>query len=87
MFPGVLEGSQSDRLFFLEVVHLLAESGVLCDVLEENLAHVPQATQSPERADRQPEPHGREHGSQHNVPRWSRSPKTCKSMQGPENMC
>ena len=67
--PGVLEGAQHDRQFFLEVLHLVAESSALCDLLEEALGQTPQAIQALGRADMQPEPHRHDLVSQHDAPR------------------
>lgn len=69
VLPGVLEGSQSNRLFFLEVLHLLVESSALCDLLQGALADVPKATQALGRANMEPEPHRHDHVSQHDVSR------------------
>ena len=69
VFPGVLEGSRSNRLLFVEMLHLLLESSALCDLLEGALADLPQATQALGRADMEQQPHRDDLVSQHDVPR------------------
>ena len=48
---GVLEGSQTCRPAFLEVLHLLVENSALCEMLEGALALDPNATQPAEASD------------------------------------
>ena len=41
---GVLERAQSERLLFLELLHMLAESSTICDLLIGAMAAAPDTT-------------------------------------------
>ena len=67
--PGVFEESQSDRLLFLEILHLLVESSALCGLLEEAVAQVPDGAIPRGEADIPPESHTGNSTSQHDASR------------------
>ena len=45
---GVLDRAQSERLLFLELLHMLAENSTVCNLLTEALAAAPDTTQPQE---------------------------------------